>query len=201
MAVWLETSTLHLFIRENWIKIDHNHSVLHLHVYTAVLTLKMFHCNKTLSGVSEHDDIVLSAFCPAVLSSPSDCFFFFCIFLRMTMRVARAPQAAVSQTAPRLWPSPAAFSRLPLVTRTCHQVSDGPGARKPLPPPRLENGNKGRNYLCGGGSRHGVRLRLVPFTIQENVLYLALKKATEAKIYWYKLYELAVVVRVRILGL
>lgn len=47
------------------------------------------------------------------------------------MRVALAPQAAVSQTAPRLWPSPAAFSRLPLVTRTCHQVSDGPGASKP----------------------------------------------------------------------
>lgn len=92
---------------------------------------------------------------------------FFCIFLRMTMRVALAPQAAVSQTAPRLWPSPAAFSRLPLVTQTCHQVSDGPGASKPLPPPRLENGNKGRNYLCGGGSRHGVRLRLVPFTLQK----------------------------------
>lgn len=100
--------------------------------------------------------------------------FFVCLFLRMTMRVALAPQVAVSQTAPRLWPSPAAFSRLPPVTPTCHQVSDGPGASKPLPPPCSENGNKGRNYLCGGGSRHGVRLRLVPFILKENVLYLAL---------------------------
>lgn len=107
-------------------------------------------CNKALTGVSEHNDAVVSEFCPAVLRSPSD-WFCFCISPRMTMRVALALQAAVSQTPPRLWPSPAAFSRLPLVTRTCHQVSDSPGASKPLPPPRLENGNKGRNYLCGGG--------------------------------------------------
>lgn len=79
--------------------------------------------------------------------------FFFCLFLRMTMRVALAPQAAVSQTALRRWPSPAAFSRLPLVTQTCHQVSDGPGASKPLLPPCSENGNSVRNCLCGGGSK------------------------------------------------
>lgn len=49
-----------------------------------------------------------------------------CFFNRMTMRAALAPPVAVSQTAPRLWPSPVASSRLPLVTRICPQVSDCP---------------------------------------------------------------------------
>lgn len=120
-----------------------------MYVYTVVMTLRMSQGKKAFSGVSEYNDAVVSEF--VLLSGDNHHLFFLIIFPRMTMRVALAPQAAVSQTAPRLWPSPAAFSRLPLVTRTCHQVSDGPGASKPLPPPRLENGNKGRNYLRGGG--------------------------------------------------
>ncbi|CAG05012.1 unnamed protein product [Tetraodon nigroviridis] len=49
-------------------------------------------------------------FCPAVLRSPS--VFFFCIFLRMTMRVALAPQAAVfSDSSKAGGQAPPAFSR------------------------------------------------------------------------------------------
>lgn len=42
----------------------------------------------------------------------------------MTTKVALVPPVAVSQTAPRLWPSPVAYSKLPRVTQTCLQVSD-----------------------------------------------------------------------------
>lgn len=42
----------------------------------------------------------------------------------MTTKVALVLPVAVSQTAPRLWPSPVAYSKLPRVTQTCLQVSD-----------------------------------------------------------------------------
>lgn len=67
---------------------------------------------------------------------------FVCFFIRMTTRVGLAPPVAVCQTAPRPWPSPAASSRLPPATRTCHQVSDGRGASEALPPSCSENGHQ-----------------------------------------------------------
>lgn len=54
--------------------------------------------------------------------------FFFFFFIRMTMRVVLAPQVEVCLTAPRLWPSPAAFNRLPPATQTCHLVSNSCGS-------------------------------------------------------------------------
>lgn len=52
------------------------------------------------------------------------------IFIRMTMRVAPVPRVEVCLIAPRLWPSPAASSRLPPATPTCHQVSNSLRASK-----------------------------------------------------------------------
>lgn len=50
-----------------------------------------------------------------------------CFSFRMITRVALAPPVAVSQTAPRPWPSPAASNKLPPATQTCPQVSDALG--------------------------------------------------------------------------
>lgn len=52
------------------------------------------------------------------------------------MTVAPAPRVAVFQTAPRPWPSPAAFNRPPPATQTYPQVSDGSEASEAhyLPP-------------------------------------------------------------------
>lgn len=52
--------------------------------------------------------------------------FFLWGFIRMITKVALVPPVAASQTAPRLWPSPVASSKLPPVIQTCLQVSDGP---------------------------------------------------------------------------
>ncbi len=91
-----------------------------------------------------------------------------CFFIRMTTRAALAPPVAVSQTAPRPWPSPAASNRLPPATRTCPQVSDGPGAREAIPPPCSENDHQGRHGFSGGGRGHRVRPRLGPTDTTEK---------------------------------
>lgn len=85
---------------------------------------------------------------------------FVCFLIRMTMRAALVPTVAVSQTAPRLWLSPAASSRLPPATQTCPQVNDGPWAAEAILPPCSENDHLGRVGLGGGGQGNGVRLRL-----------------------------------------
>lgn len=86
-----------------------------------------------------------------------------CFFIRMTTRAALVPPVALSQTAPRLWPSPAGFSRLPPVTRICPQVSDGPGASEANSPPCSENDHQGRHSFSGGGRGHS--------EIQRNLVF------------------------------
>lgn len=92
-----------------------------------------------------------------------------CFFNRMTMRAALAPPVAVSQTAPRLWPSPAASSRLPLVTRICPQVSDGPGATEAILPPCPENDHQSGLTFSGEGGGSRVRQDLNLFTLMRNL--------------------------------
>lgn len=73
------------------------------------------------------------------------------------MRAALAPPVAVSQTAPRPWPSPAASNKLPPATRTCPQVSNGPRASEAIPPPCSKNDHQDGHGMGGGGSGHGVK--------------------------------------------